>query len=70
MTAKEAAQRDILEDHYIGGLSLQLPASVLFDDEEFFKHYQDTIIDREREHLIYKLKREGKYNIVHRKPKR
>lgn len=70
MGAKEVALKDILEEQYHGGLILTLPTTVLFDEEEFFNHYRDPIVDREREHRIYALKREGKYNIIHRKPKR
>jgi hypothetical protein len=68
-SARLTAQRDIQQANYGNGLVLALPRHLLFDEEEFFRHYRDPIVDREREHILYATRRDGK-RIVKLRPKK
>lgn len=59
-TPKEVAQRDMIQDSHSNGLTLSLPNNILFDADEFFSHYTDYVIDRQKEHRAYIIKRDSK----------
>lgn len=66
MTAREQAERDMTLENHEGGITLNMPSSVLFNAEEFFEHYRDHVVDRAREHRKYLVKRYG--TLDKRKP--